>query len=140
MDVAAAFRAGVKGRYLGELIFHHLRKQNFAQIARGLNGTIAMLPPIFQPRVESFIDRINSYVYDDKLWGMDCSDAFTFLSDLAKIHLANTGQALSDEDCFNMFQIAVLTYAYSAHGQPNMRRFIKASYPGFWKRLFRKGF
>jgi hypothetical protein len=138
LDVAA-FRAGLKGRYFGELVLHHLRRQDFAQLVQGLNGTIALLPAVCQPRVESFIDRANVYAYDTKFWGMDCADAFTLISNLAKTHLADTGRALSEEDCFNMFQIAVLSYAYSAHDQPKMRSFIKASYPGFWKRLFRKG-
>jgi hypothetical protein len=130
-----AFRAQIKRRYFGELIFHHLRKQSFTQIVHGLNGTKAMLLAIWQPRVESFIDRANECAYENRIWGMDCADAFTVLSQLAKSHLASTEPAVSDEDCFNMFQIAVLSYAYSAHEETKMRKF-----KGLISRVLEKAF
>lgn len=117
-------RSGVKGRPFCELIEHHLKSQTQDQRIQGINGTIAMLPEEAQLLVEGFIDRWNLRGYDQAFWQIDAVSVLDEITEDAKTVLSEKGLYTDDEMLFNMFNIIVLSYAYSAYDQPKMREFM----------------
>jgi hypothetical protein len=117
-------RAGFEGRPFCQLIDHHLNRQNQDQRIQGINGTIAMLPDEARGLVEGFIDRWNLRAYDKSFWQTDTASMFDEITQDAKNVLSETGLRADDDMLFNMFNIVVLSYAYSAYHQPKMREFM----------------
>ncbi len=117
-------RAGFEGRPFSQLIEHHLNRQTQDQRIQGINGTIARLPEEARGLVEGFIDRWNCRVYDPAFWQTDTASVFDEITEDAKNVLSDIGLAVCDDMLFNMFNIVVLSYAYSAYDQPKMRRFM----------------
>lgn len=83
-----------------------------------------MLPEEAKPLAETFIDRWNVRAYEKDFWQMDTAIVFDEIIDDARSILSESGIPLDDETLFNMFNIIVLSYAYSAYGQPKKRKFI----------------
>jgi hypothetical protein len=117
-------RTGFKGRPFSQLIGHHLNRQSQDQRIQGINGTIAMLPEKARGLVEGFIDRWNLRAYDRTLWQTDTASVFDEITEDARNVLSDIGLAADDDMLFNMFNIVVLSYAYSAYDQPKMREFM----------------
>jgi len=117
-------RAGFKGRPFSQLVDHHLNRQSQDQRIQGINGTIAMLPEQARGLVEGFIDRWNLRAYDQLFWRTDTASVFDeIMADVNNV-LVEAGLHADDEILFNMFNIIVLSYAYSAYDQPKMREFM----------------
>ncbi len=117
-------RAGFAGRPFSKLINHHLNRQSQDQRIQAINGTIAMLPEEARGLVEGFIDRWNLRAYDRGFWQTDTASVFDDITGDAKNVLSGIGLRTVDEMLFNMFNIIVLSYAYSAYDQPKMREFM----------------
>lgn len=132
------FRQRCKGKPFSQLIEHHINRSSEKELLNACIGTIAMLPEAIQPLAENFIDRWNQYAYSQELWSQDTASVFDDLLDdyLAYSTFNSPNYTINDEDSFNMFQIVVLSYAYSASSQPKMREFIGIELP-WWKRLLR---
>jgi len=120
----AKLKVGFQEKPFNQLVKHHLKKQNTRQLFEGALGTKAMLPASAQPLCEGFIDRWNERVYDREFWHLDTAQVFSNIIEDARLLLETAGVLTDDETLFNMFQIVVLSYAYSASDQPNMRKFI----------------
>jgi len=120
-------RAGFTGRPFSELINHHLNRQSQDQRIQGINGTIAMLPEEARGLVEGFIDRWNLRAYDRAFCQTDTASVFDEITEDAKNVLSQKGLHTDDEMLFNMFNIIVLSYAYSAYDQPKMREFMRVN-------------
>ena len=88
-----------------------------------------MLPSSARHLAEGFIYRWGEavYVYNKEFWHTDTSKIFLRITEDARLVLESSGAPTDDETLFNMFQIVVLSYAYSASDQPKMRKFI-----GIW--------
>lgn len=116
----------LKGRKFFELIEYHLHKQSEGDLFKAFWGTVAMLPKNVQPLVEQFIDRWNNEVYSKEFWQQDTSVVFEQIIKDAILMLMgyNCKQYINDKTLFNLFQIIVLNYAYSAASQPKMRSFM----------------
>jgi hypothetical protein len=117
-------RAGFVGRPFHKLIHHHLNHQSQDQRIQGINGTIAMLPEQARGLVEGFIDRWNSQAYDKDFWKTDTASVFDDITEDAKKVLSEQHIKNDDETLFNIFNIIVLNYAFSAYDQPKMREFM----------------
>jgi hypothetical protein len=117
-------RAGFAGRPFYKLIDHHLNQQSQDQRTQGINGTIAMLPEEARGLVEGFIDRWNLRAYDLAFWQTNTAYVFDEITEDAKNVLSDIGLAVDDDMLFNMFNLVVLSYAYSAYDQPKMREFM----------------
>ncbi|WP_165797295.1 hypothetical protein [Solimonas fluminis] len=115
------------GKRFCELIQHHLARQNQRERVAGLQGTIAILPEAVRGLSEGFIDRWNGRVYNQDFWQQDTADVFDEIIADARRLLGPLGFATDDEAAFNLFNIVVLNYAYSAHDQPKMREFMTIS-------------
>jgi len=120
----AELRTQYSGSRFGELVRHHLRRQNQDQRMQGVQGTVAMLPDAARGLSEGFIDRWNTRVYDPHFWQRDTASVFDEIIDDARSVLRPLGLAADDEAAFNLFNIVVLSYAYSAYDQPKMRDFM----------------
>ena len=83
-----------------------------------------MLPEDARGLVEGFIDRWNLRAYDRAFWQTNTASVFDEITEDAKNILSEAGLHTDNEMLFNMFNIIVLSYAYSAYDQPKMREFM----------------
>jgi len=120
----AELRAQFAGSCFCELVQHHLRRQSQDQRMQGIRGTTEMLPEEARAFVEGFIDRWNIHAYDQGFWQRDTASVFDEIIGDARSVLSPLGVSADDEAAFNMFNIVVLSYAYSAYDQPKMREFM----------------
>lgn len=127
----AELRAQFKGTQFCQLVQHHLRQQSQDQRIQSIQGTAALLPDAARGLVEGFIDRWNARAYDQEFCQRDTASVFDEIIDDARSILRPLGLATDDEAVFNFFNIVVLSYAYSAHDQPKMRRFMRIAGVGF---------
>ena len=98
-------------------------------------GTVEFLPEDAQKHVIEFIDAVNERIgYDQHFWKYgDVNTAFGFIIQEA-IKTLNVGQWISAERdayqpenhelAFNLFQIATLSFAYSASMDKKQRKFM----------------
>lgn len=130
-----------RGRKFGELVLSHLGSQSDNARIQALIGTISQLPSVFQQgEIESLIDDYNKKIYDKSFWTQDCADSLLSITNLARKRFQQCNVSPSDDDLFNVFNIIVLNFAYSAQLQPEMKSFIKKSVnTGFFSRLFSNG-
>jgi hypothetical protein len=120
-------RAQFAGTRFRDLVQHHLRRQSQHQRIEGLQGTIALLPEVARGAAETFIDRWNAHAYDQGFWLRDTSDVFDDIVADARTALRPLGLEKDDEAAFNLFNVIVMNYAYSAYDQPKMREFMGIS-------------
>ena len=118
-----------------ELIQHHLKRQSTRQLQEGVAGTVEFLPAAAQGHVIEFIDAVNERMaYDQHFWKhADVKTAFGYVIQEA-IKTLNIGQwMLAERDAyktenhelaFNLFQIATLSFAYSASTDKKQRKFL----------------
>ena len=107
------------------LIEQHLKRQkNTDKLREASVATIALLPEIAQPIAVEFIDRWNERAYEKSFWQTDTSEVFSKIIEDARSLLLSFNAPTDDETMFNMFQVVILSYAYSASDQPAMRKFI----------------
>ena len=83
-----------------------------------------MLPEEARPLIEPFIDRWNIRAHEKDFWQMDTACVFDEIIEDARKVLSESRIPFDDDALFNMFNIIVLSYAYSAYDQPKMRKFI----------------
>ena len=126
-----------EGRKFGELVLHHIDKQPFEQIVAAMQGTMEGLPAQVRGEVEGLIDSANSLAFKKEFWSDDCGRILKFISSMVEKELQEKGCGLSEENTFDVFNIIVLNYAYSAHKDPRMKKFIKGSIgKGLFGRIF----
>jgi hypothetical protein len=114
-----------KGKPFNQLIEYHLRRQkNTKKLREAAVGTIAMLPQSVQSIAVDFIDKWNEKAYEESFWQRDTSDVFSEIIEDARSLLSSFEEPADDETLFNMFQVVVLSYAYSASDQPTMQKFM----------------
>ncbi len=118
-----------------ELIQHHLKRQSTRQLQEGVMGTVEFLPEAAQQHVTEFIDAANERLaYDQHFWmHADVKTAFGYIIQEANMTL-NLDQWMSEgwdayeadnlELAFNIFQIATLSFAYSASMDKKQRKFM----------------
>lgn len=116
-----------RGTRFSQLVQHHLNRQSQDQRSNGIRGTIDLLPERARTLVEGFIDRWNVRAYDEQFWKTDTALVFEEITGDARSVLSSLGLSTDDEVVFNMFNIIVLNYAYSAYDQPKMRSFMGLS-------------
>jgi hypothetical protein len=117
-------RVSFKGKPLYKLVEHHLKRQSQTERIQGIQGTIAILPQQAQSIAEDFIDRWNPHAYDQSFWQKDAASIFEEIVDDARTVFSEAGVPFDDETLFNMFNIIMVSYAYSAYDQPKIREFL----------------
>jgi hypothetical protein len=124
-------RVRFKGKPFYKLVEHHLKKQSQTERIQGIQGTIAMLPHQAQGIAEDFIDRWNQHAYDQSFWQQDTASVFEEIVNDARAVLSEATIPFDDETLFNMFNIVVVSYAYSAYDQPKIREFLGIKFFSF---------
>ena len=126
-----------EGRKFGELVLHHIDKQSFNQIVAGMLGTIKGLPASIQGEIERLIDSANSLAFEKDSGSDDCGRILRFLTSMVERELNKKGVCPSEDNLFDVFNIIVMNYAYSAHKDPRMKKFIKGCVSkGLFAKLF----
>ncbi len=126
-----------KGRKFGELVLHHIDKQPFEQIVAAIQGTMEGLPAQVRSKIEELIDSANPLALKKEFWSDDCGKILRFITSMIEKELEEKGVKLTEENAFDVFNIIVLSYAYSAHKDPRMKQFIKGSIgKGLFGRIF----
>ena len=115
---------GYRGKPLRELIEYHMRRMGQKQRINAVLGTVELLPSAARPLVEEFIDRWNARAYDQEFWGTDTAIVLDEITEDARELLSQIAAPTDDDTLFNMFNIVVMNFAYGAHTQPKMRKFI----------------
>jgi len=135
MDELSEFLRSAGPKPYRDLIQHHLKRQSTAQLQLGACGTVELLPDDAQKHIIEFIDAINERMaYDRRFWQhADVKTAFAFIIQEA-IKTLDVDQWMSAERdayradnhelAFNLFQIATLSFAYSASMDKNQRKFM----------------
>lgn len=116
-----------KGRKFGELVLHHIDQQPFKHIVAAMQGTIEGLPLQVRIEMERLLDSANPLAMKKEFWADDCGRVLMFIASMIEKELQETGVMPSEENLFDVFNIIVLNFAYSAHKDPRMKKFIKAS-------------
>lgn len=132
----SSLREQFRGRRFGELVLLQWKSLDLKTIVKAMQGTLEMCP-LRSIEAEQWLDDIGANGRDPSFWRQDCGDALQNISDRARHKLAECGVCASDERLFNLFQIAVLNFAYGAHKYPQSRAFIQKSIGiGFLRRMF----
>ncbi len=143
MTVLSDFLARTSHRPYRELVQHHVRKQSTSQLMAGATGTVELLPKDAQRLTIEFIDALNEKLaHDERFWRhADVKTAFGKIIQIAIGFLPIWHQIGSERDAyeernhelaFNIFQVATLSFAYSASKTRAQRKFM-----GIRKGLFR---
>lgn len=124
------------GRKFGELVMHHYANQSATETMDALAGTTILLPKNLQNKIADWIDEVSFVGADPAFWKADCGEVFEQMTEFAISHFEEQGINISDDDAFNLFQIILLNFAYTAHNNPSSKAFIQKSIGiGFLGRL-----
>lgn len=141
--ILSQFLDGAGDRPYRELVQTHIRKQSTSKLQQAVLWEISNLPKNISSKAEGFIDVINErFAYDKDFWkDVTCLDAFmsfmlTALEYLPINDRINSIEASFEPDnqeiAFQIFQIATLSFAYSASMEKKQRPFM-----GIRKGIFR---
>jgi hypothetical protein len=130
-----AFLREAGNRAYRELVEHHLRRSSEGELRDAALGEILLLPAELQPYAMGFIDATNARVAHDRFFWANatCRAALDEFVDAAfdalpiPRSIASKAAMLEDENqalTFQLFQIATLSFAYSASSQRAQRRFM----------------
>jgi hypothetical protein len=127
---------GFRGRKFGELVLYHVKRQSVFEISKGVAGTVSLLPKELQGVSEQWIDLNNRYAPNEEFWRSDCGDIYLSIIERARQFASRTGTQADSNTLLNLFQIVVLSFAYTAHLEPSSKAFIqKAIGTGFLRRF-----
>jgi hypothetical protein len=116
-----------EGKKFGELVLIHIKQQPFEHLLAALQGTSEGLPSSIQSEVTELIDNANSLARKKEFWADDCGAIFRFITSRANKELQDKGIKPTDSELFDIFNIIVMNYAYSAKKDPRMKKFINSS-------------
>ena len=132
-----ALAAQYQGRRFGELVLKHMQEQSLEQTVSALEGAIDALAPEIQKRVTHLLDNANGLAHKREFWADDCGRVLRFIATATAKELGEVGFAASDDELIDVFNVIVLNFAYSAHRDPRMKKFITSSTAGgFLAKLF----
>ena len=121
----AELALNLSGKRFGELVLYHYRKQTLAETVAATQGTIELLPLAARDAVEGWIDYIGAMATVERFWQDDAGDALLEITGHAVPMLSDLDVASTDDNLFNLFQIIVLSMAYTAHTNREWRMFIQ---------------
>ena len=120
--VAEQFR----GTKFNHLVEHHINSMSSKARMQAVLDTAEDIGIGFtQFDSMEWIDRWNAKVYNKEFWQTDTSVVFREITDDARVFLRSKNITdFTDDSLFNMFNIIVMNFAYSAEDQPKMREFM----------------
>jgi len=134
-SILSEFLDGAGDRPFRQLVQAHIRKQSTSKLHEAVLWEVSNLPKNIRPKIEFYIDAINErFGYDKRFWEeVTCLEAFTsfiltafeFLPIGDRIKsIESSFEAENQEIAFGIFQIATLSFAYSASTQKKQRKFM----------------
>jgi len=141
--ILSQFLDGAGERSYRELVQAHIRKQSTLKLQQAVLWEISNLPENIGVKVSDYIDVLNEkFAFDKNFWrNVTCLDAFIslMLTAIEFLPINNritsieaSFEAENQEMAFQIFQIATLSFAYSASMQKEQRKFM-----GIRKGIFR---
>ena len=113
--------ADLRGKQYRRLVEAHLRK-----LGKNLPGSIAAAVVLFTPEerraAEAIIDNFNAKGYDQAFWSSDAGDVLESISH--KLDDALSPATADEAALFNLFQLVTMNFAWMAHEQKELRKFI----------------
>ena len=126
-----------EGRKFGELVLHHMNEQPFEQIVAAMQGMMERLPAQLRNEIEGLIDNANPLSFKKEFWADDCGKILRFITSMVEKELQEKGAQPSEDNLFDVFNIIVMNFAYSAYKDQRMKKFIKSSIgKGLFGRIF----
>lgn len=119
-----------QGRKFGELVLHHCNKQTKSETAKAMFGTARNLRAEVEAYVENWIGHESPKGEAPEYWSKDCGAALIRICTDVEVYyrLFTIEQLnLNQEECFSLFNITVLNYAFAAHDDPSAKAFIQKS-------------
>jgi hypothetical protein len=118
-----------------ELVRHHFQRQSAAQLRDAATGEVSALPKELQPLVESYFDELNErlLVRRDFWRKSTCRDAVNAVLALCNEHFnlsfelpvnVDRMSGVEQELAFGLFQMATLSFGYTAVDQARAREFM----------------
>jgi len=118
-----------------DLIKHHIRRQSASRLQAAVRGEVSLLPEHLHEPVIQYIDEVGlHFTCDKEFWNLaTCREAFASIIEVAigvlpiKEAIPSAENALRPENqllAFQLFQIATLSFAYSASLQRKQRKFM----------------
>jgi hypothetical protein len=138
IDAEIEWRAySYNGIKFGEYVLKSVNKKSFdqtvAEMTRKMNG----LPVQLNNEIKSLIDNANSLGRKKEFWNNDCGSILKFITLMAREDLQEKGINPTVDNLFDVFHIIVLNFAYGAHKDQRIKKFIKTSAgKGLFGRLF----
>lgn len=131
----ADFMRDAGDRAYRELVEYHLRRQSERQLRDAAMGEVLLLPAGLRPFAEDYIDAVGQMLgHDREFWATaTCREALKRIVDAAfdsfpiPRSVVSKAVMLEPENhdlAFQFFQIATLSFAYSASSQRAQRRFM----------------
>lgn len=111
----------LRGKQYRHLVEAHMRK-----LGKGLPVSMAAAVALFTPEerraAEGIIDQFNAQGYQETVW---LSDAGTILESISRrLNEALSPAPAEDAAVFNLFQLVTMNFAWMAHEQKALRKFI----------------
>lgn len=112
-----------QGASLAKLVEKQIRSSSEDQLLHAIQGTYVKFPEHFRPAADSF-----SLGYAQRSWfgpqmaSADLSELFLAAVQDGKDFASEQGVSLSDEQAFDLFNLAVLRLAHFAHSRPEFRK------------------
>jgi hypothetical protein len=126
-----------EGRKFGDLVLHHMNEQPFEQIVVAMQGTMEGLPAQVRNEIEGLIDNANPLAFKKEFWADDCGKILRFITSMVEKELQEKEVQPSEDNLFDVFNIIVMNFAYSAYKDQRMKKFIKSSIgKGLFGRIF----
>jgi len=126
-----------EGRKFGELVLYHMNEQPFEQIVAAMQGTMEGLPAQVRNEIEGLIDNTNLLAFKKEFWADNCGKILRFITSMVEKELQEKGVHPSEDNLFDVFNIIVMNFAYSAYKDQRMKKFIKSSIgKGLFGRIF----
>ncbi len=128
------------GRKFGELVLSHMKGQTHNYIIKALQGTIDLVSESFNKNeIMRLIDEFNEEINEKSFWANDSGNSLSFITNKTKKRFMELGLTASDEDLFNVYNIIVLNFTYSANVNSDMKKYIKSSIrTGFFTKPYAK--
>lgn len=122
MDVQALAHQ-FQGTSLAKLVEKHVRSSSEDQLSAAIQGTYGKFPEQFRPAADTFsLSYAQQYWFGPQMASADLSELFLAALQDGKDFAAEQGITLSDEQAFDLFNLAVMRVAHFAHSRPEFRK------------------
>jgi hypothetical protein len=123
-----SLKAKYSGNKFGELVLEHCRKSNIVAINKAISGLSISLPDGIKINTYRFIEVIkNKYSKAPEFWQEDCGKTFGLFIEKIKFDASSINIEGSNDACFDVFNLIVLSLARDALLESNYKKFINKS-------------